>query len=137
MNQESLLRITEGFHRTSTIANLEDRSVTFAKDQEWFDKLLKTDKHVCTIIKSTFEVRKSLNTEEFSAKIIDINSKYCNRFGTASSEGKFSMLLTGVSIKPGQTREEQSGPILSLTPHSTLTTGDLTCVQLTLTIFIQ
>lgn len=51
MNQESLLRITEGFHRTSTITNLEDRSVTFAKDQEWFDKLLKKDKHVCVIIK--------------------------------------------------------------------------------------
>lgn len=51
MNTQDILRITEGFHRTSTISNLEDRSVTFAKDQDWFDRLLKTDKHICTIIK--------------------------------------------------------------------------------------
>lgn len=50
MKLSDLLRITEGFHRTSTIENLKDHSVTFAKDQEWFDKLLKTDKQVCTII---------------------------------------------------------------------------------------
>jgi acetyltransferase-like isoleucine patch superfamily enzyme len=64
---EDILKITEGFHQTSTVDNLKDQSVTFANNIEWFQKLFNTDKEVFTLI--PFDLKEFDLPEEVAKKI--------------------------------------------------------------------
>lgn len=50
---EDLLRLTEGYHQTSTIENLKPQSVTFVKDKIWLQKVAENESADCfTLIPS-------------------------------------------------------------------------------------